>query len=490
MKRMLMLLVTFTLLFCLASPAFAGGKDASAPGVKGSNPSNNKIDFPIDQAVTITFDKNIFKGKTFTKITLTDSNGIKIKYKAEIDKNLLSIKAVADLKNDTGYTLNIPIGAIVNQSRISIRKSIVLHFTAAKARVAIPFSDKNLEKAIREIINKPEGDIYIDDVKSVETLDLREKNIADITPLQFFFGLKNLSLSYITSETSSNRNKIKDISALSKLSGLTQLDLTANEITDIGALSGLSNLTSLQLAVNKISDITSLKGHINLRNLALNKNNISDISMLKGLENLQILGITDNSITDISPLRDLKNLQYLFMNDNNISDISALSGLANLKSLYLAGNPIADFSPVEPYYSNLTVKDFEITDKKAAVGEIVGGTCRATYNFDLESGNEVENGYESDFWWERRTLINADIVPQNGAICVYTGKDFNFSVIDLDFFKNTHFEKFSGKAISDDKLGKGDIVLFKTQEGNYAKLVIEGIDDEYTLKFKYVLYDN
>lgn len=125
----------------------------------------------------------------------------------------------------------IPIGAIGNQSGNSLKKSTVLYFKTAKAKVTISFGDKNLEKAIREIVKKPEGDIYTEDVKNIVTLDLREKNITDITPLQFFYGLKDLNLSYITSETSSSRNKITDISALSKLSNLTHLDLTDNEIS-------------------------------------------------------------------------------------------------------------------------------------------------------------------------------------------------------------------------------------------------------------------
>lgn len=38
-------------------------------------------------------------------------------------------------------------------------------------------------------------------------------------------------------------------------------------------------------------------------------------------------------------------------------------------------------------------------------------------------------------------------------------------------------------------MGIGDIILFKTQEGNYVKLIIDGIDDKFTLKFRYVLYE-
>ena len=100
--------------------------------------------------------------------------------------------------------------------------------------------------------------------------------------------------------------------------------------------------TALRTALDKPegpiykSDLESL---ITLPNLG--GNNISDISALSGLTNLETLDLDDNNISDISALSGLTNLVELGLQENNIGDISALSGLTNLERLYLYDNPLS-----------------------------------------------------------------------------------------------------------------------------------------------------
>jgi serine/threonine protein kinase len=193
----------------------------------------------------------------------------------------------------------------------------------------IVFNDPALEKGIRDAIKKPQGDIYVDDVKYIQTLDLRAKGI-------------------------------KNISALSNLTNLQTLDLLDNGISDISALSKLTNLQGLYLGDNQISDISALSKLTNLQGLYLWDNQISNISALSKLTNLQYLYLNDNQISDISALSNLTNLQTLYLNDNQISDISALSNLTNLQMLWLIHNQISDYSPTQSYYQNLINKDFDL----------------------------------------------------------------------------------------------------------------------------------
>jgi internalin A len=144
---------------------------------------------------------------------------------------------------------------------------------------------------------------------------------------------------------------ISDISALSNLTNLQSLDLSGNQISDISALSNLTNLQSLNLRANQISDISALASLTNLQSLYLGedqsllypgKNQISNISALSNLTNLQSLDLSDNQISNISALANLTNLQSLDLSDNQISDISALANLTNLQSLDLSDNQISD----------------------------------------------------------------------------------------------------------------------------------------------------
>ena len=95
-----------------------------------------------------------------------------------------------------------------------------------------------LEAGVREAMNKPEGDITIEEAEAVTELTL---------------GIEWQQ--YIPEET-----QTKDISGLEHFRNLTSLDLSFHAITDISLLAGLTKLTALSLGGNPIADITPLSG--------------------------------------------------------------------------------------------------------------------------------------------------------------------------------------------------------------------------------------
>ncbi|WP_127837519.1 DUF6273 domain-containing protein [Clostridium prolinivorans] len=151
----------------------------------------------------------------------------------------------------------------------------------------VTIKDKNLEKAIRNALNKPTGDLY-----------------------------------------------------KSELQSMTSLNGTGMSITDLSSLKYLTNLTDLRLDNNKISDISILKELKNLKYLSLSNNNISDITPLQGLTNLNKLFLNFNKITDISAVKNLTNLTWFYVEGNQIKNISVLHGLTKLTNLNLYNNEI------------------------------------------------------------------------------------------------------------------------------------------------------
>ncbi len=238
----------------------------------------------------------------------------------------------------------------------------------------IEFNDKDLERAIRENINKPTGDIFESDVKSVKELKLSDYGIRDLSGLSKFVNLEKLYLdnNYIDNidEIKSltclkvlylQRNKIKDIKPLKNLINIEELSLNGNNIEKIGSLSGMSNLKKLYLAENDISDIDSLGGLVSLNELYLQRNSIQNIYSLSNLSNLQELSLNGNEISDIKPLANLTNLKGLYIIENKVQDIECLKELKNIKSLYMKyGNSITDYSAVKTYYDNIDSKDFDL----------------------------------------------------------------------------------------------------------------------------------
>ena len=52
----------------------------------------------------------------------------------------------------------------------------------------VEFEDSNLEAAVREEINKPDGVLYLSDVKSIKELDASGREIESIEGIQFLRG--------------------------------------------------------------------------------------------------------------------------------------------------------------------------------------------------------------------------------------------------------------------------------------------------------------
>ncbi len=133
----------------------------------------------------------------------------------------------------------------------------------------------------------------------------------------------------------------KPIGELTKvdLEKVEKLNLSNNKISDLSALAKLTRLTDLHLGFNQISDLSALNELKQLKNLTLYSNQISDVSALKELTHLTGLNLSENKINDVNPLGELKRLTTLNLGFNRISDVSILVELHQLTRLHLEDNP-------------------------------------------------------------------------------------------------------------------------------------------------------
>ncbi|MCL2018497.1 MAG: leucine-rich repeat domain-containing protein [Oscillospiraceae bacterium] len=192
---------------------------------------------------------------------------------------------------------------------------------------------------ISELVALKDLRLFDNRITDLTIIDTSESGqITTITPLS---GLTDLEVLILGS------NQITEISSLRTLTNLTWLNLHDNQITQISPLGELTNLETLSLGNNQISDITVLGELVNLTELFLGNNPITDISPLEKLTYLTELYLADNAIIDISPLGELKHLLILNLNNNLISDISPFAGLTNVRELYLHSNEITDIASLE-----------------------------------------------------------------------------------------------------------------------------------------------
>ncbi len=205
------------------------------------------------------------------------------------------------------------------------------------ANGAVSFPDTNLENAVRDALDKLEGDITADDMAGLVFLDADDKDIGDLTGLEHAVNLRSLDL---------ESNEIDDLNPLANLTNLRSLDLDSNQVSDLGPLANLTNLRSLDLDSNQVSDLGPIANLTNLRSLDLDSNQVSDLEPLANLTNLRDLDLDSNQVSDISPLANLTNLRDLDLDSNQVSDISPLAGLTNLRDIDLEHNEISDLGPL------------------------------------------------------------------------------------------------------------------------------------------------
>ena len=161
----------------------------------------------------------------------------------------------------------------------------------------VEFADANLERCVREALDRPQGPLTPADLASLTELDASYKNI-------------------------------ESVAGLEHATALTTLYLRDNAITDVSPLASLTNLQSLSLWGNAITDVSPLASLTNLQKLSLWGNEITDVQPLAGLTNLQWLQLGDNEIADVSPLASLTNLQWLGVMENALSQHAANQQLA------------------------------------------------------------------------------------------------------------------------------------------------------------------
>lgn len=111
-----------------------------------------------------------------------------------------------------------------------------------------------------------------------------------------------------------------------KLSSITELDLSNKGISDISPLEGFTNISIIKLFNNQIVDISALSSLTNLTWVFLNRNFVSDLSPLADLDSLQVVNLRFNQITSVAPLANLK-LSWLGLGFNKIEDFSPIEHL-------------------------------------------------------------------------------------------------------------------------------------------------------------------
>ena len=269
----------------------------------------------------------------------------------------------------------------------------------------IDIPDPNLRALLEEKLGTKA--IRPSTMATLTTLNAKERNISDITGLEFAVNLEELNISGNPISGFSplagctnlirlfawDTPNISDISPLANLTKLEQLEVTGSDVHDISSLVRLTNLRVLQFYSSDISDISPLSGMTKLEKVRFRHSDVEDITPLANLVHLEWLDLASNEVSDLSPLRNLTKLEsadlswnrisnieplrhltsltHLRLDGNQrISDVSALAGLVNVYRLRLSLNKVSDVSPLAGLtrLATLTLEHNEITDFSPLAG--------------------------------------------------------------------------------------------------------------------------
>ncbi len=260
--------------------------DVTPPTMKSVSPKNNSTNVAINSSVTLTFTENVKAGTNYSKMalrTLVNGKYETVPSNITIKNNTLTIKPKASLGYGKTYNVYIPKAALKDAAGNLTKSNIVSNFTTIKQVV---IKDKNLEKAIRNAINKQKGAITSVDMLSLKQLCASYVGVKDLTGLEYAVNLQRLIL---------NNNSITSITQLTNLTNLTHLDLSNNNITSIKPLEKLTKLSTLHLYNNSITSISSLKtnrsngGFSNLGYIDLRKNKMDVSKTSQAYKDIQYL---------------------------------------------------------------------------------------------------------------------------------------------------------------------------------------------------------
>jgi internalin A len=179
----------------------------------------------------------------------------------------------------------------------------------------VAFPDSALNARIREVIQKPSGDIHTSDLANLLELEGNDQGIVDLTGLQACAGLQILHVM---------SNRISDLTPLAGLFRLRILGLNANQVSDVAPIRNLVNLTQLSLGSNQITDLWWLRNMTKVETLHLSVNQVSDIGHLRQMLELTTLQLQGNQIGGIRPLGGMTKLQYVQLDYNRIGSLLPL----------------------------------------------------------------------------------------------------------------------------------------------------------------------
>jgi len=173
-------------------------------------------------------------------------------------------------------------------------------------------------------------------------IEISAGEFADISELDGLSQITSLSISQTPIDGLSTIN----LSPISSLNSLRELNLFSSKFTDLGPISKLSKLTVLNLKDTPVRDLSPLAGLISVESLDITGTGTDSLLPLRGMEMLRELGVGARQVRHLAELGNLKGLKVLRIIDKGPVDLSPVAVFASLESLFIWGPPAMNMAPL------------------------------------------------------------------------------------------------------------------------------------------------
>ena len=272
-------------------------------------------------------------------------------------------------------------------------------FRALGGEKGVAFQEPLIEKAVRAMLNKPEGAITCTELESITGIYIQgpevytsvddffdeggkwyssdERIRGSITDLSDLRNMPNLRIILLGGQY------IRDLSPLADLQYLQRVEFRDNYISDLSPLANKSMLSDACFLSNQLTGIEAVNTWQAIRNLNLSGTGYYDGSPIGSLRHMESLDINNNSDaykylagiyvnelflgaagqTDLECIKDVAYVSKLYIRWSDIRDISALTGREDISYLNMESCVIDDLSPL---YSmpNLRTVEMSVWEKK------------------------------------------------------------------------------------------------------------------------------
>lgn len=216
----------------------------------------------------------------------------------------------------------------------------------------IDFKDKEMEKMLRNMIGKQEGEVYISDLQAIHKITWVNDPVYG--PAEYRSNLQEGEETFLIEKDENGEYiQAKSLEDLAYCYNLQEISFDSMQVPSLKPLVNLPQLERLNLTstimteevLNEIGMISSLKildlGHNELTDFS----DVTDGSFVLPLAD-QLVAFYAAAGIDWSPeiLAQMTNLESLYLED--ATDLSFCEHIPQLKKLYMVGGKITDWTPI------------------------------------------------------------------------------------------------------------------------------------------------